>query len=87
MFDEDQTKKMFMIISLVVVLYYVFGFAKNIVYYLLLGLIGMSLFQKKKPELIQGMRDRASQLKASLSKELEKKISDQIKKTVQSQTE
>ena len=87
MFDEDQTKKMFMIISLVVVLYYVFGFAKNIVYYLLLGLIGMSLFQKKKPELIQGMRDRASQLEASLSKELEKKISDQIKKTVQGQTE
>ena len=47
MFDEDQTKKMFMIISLVVILYYVFGFAKNIVYYIILGLIGMSLFQKK----------------------------------------
>ena len=30
MFDEDQTKKMFMIISLVVILYYVFGFLLKI---------------------------------------------------------
>ena len=85
MFDQDQMKKMTMIIALVVVLYYVFGLAKNIVYYIILGLIGMTLFQKKKPELVQAARERASQLKATLSEGLEKKISDQIQKTVQDQ--
>ena len=85
MFDEDQMKKMAMIIALVVILYYVFGFAKNIVYYLILGLVGMSLFQKKKPEMVQAVRERASQLKANLSEGLNKKISEQIQKTVQDQ--
>lgn len=85
MFDQDQMKKMTMIIALVVVLYYVFGLAKNIVYYIILGLIGMALFQKKKPELVQAARERASQLKATLSEGLEKKISEQIQQTVQDQ--
>tara|TARA_Y100000389_G_scaffold178444_1_gene191649 strand:+ start:5229 stop:5492 length:264 start_codon:yes stop_codon:yes gene_type:complete len=85
MFDQDQMKKMTMIIALVVVLYYVFGLAKNIVYYIILGLIGMTLFQKKKPELVQAARERASQLKATLSEGLNKKISEQIQQTVQDQ--
>jgi len=85
MFDQDQMKKMTMIIALVVVLYYVFGLAKNIVYYVILGLIGMALFQKKKPELVQAARERASQLKATLSEGLNKKISEQIQQTVQDQ--
>ena len=87
MFEEDKMKKMLMITLFIVGLYYVFGFAKNIVYYLILGLIGMALLEKKKPEMVQQMRDRVSQLKTNLSDGLNKRISEQIQKTVQDQTE
>lgn len=87
MFEEDKMKKMLMITLFVVGLYYVFGFAKNIVYYLILGLIGMALLEKKKPEMVQQMRDRVSQFKTNLSDGLNKRISEQIQKTVQDQTE
>jgi len=87
MIEEDKMKKMLMIALFIVGLYYVFGFAKNIVYYLILGLIGMALLEKKKPEMVQSAKDRVSQFKKTLSDGLNKRISEQIQKTVQNQTE
>jgi len=74
---SEQNKKMAMILAGIAIAYFVFGIAKTIVYYLIVGAILFYFLDKKKSEITAGIKTR-------VKKKLDEKISEEIEKTKRS---
>lgn len=77
---SDKNKRMATIIAGIVVAYYGFGLAKKIVFYLIIGALLFYFLDREKPEMTAGVKKKGKNL-------LDEKISEVIKKTLNTQKE
>lgn len=77
---SEKNKRMATIIAGIVVAYYGFGLAKNIVFYLIIGALLFYFLDREKPEMTAGIKKKGKNL-------LDEKISEVIKKTLNTQKE
>jgi hypothetical protein len=77
---SEKNKRMATIIAGIVVAYYGFGLAKKIVFYLIIGALLFYFLDREKPEMTAGVKKKGKNL-------LDEKISEVIKKTLNTQKE
>tara|TARA_Y100000817_G_C16614848_1_gene436827 strand:+ start:210 stop:449 length:240 start_codon:yes stop_codon:yes gene_type:complete len=74
---SEKNKRMAMLLAGIAIAYFVFGIAKTIIYYMIVGVILVYFLDKKKPELTAG-------IKKKFKNKLDEKISEEIEKTKRS---
>ena len=74
---SEKNKRMAMILAGIAIAYFVFGIAKTMIYYMIVGAILFYFLDKKKPELTAG-------IKKKFKNKLDEKISEEIEKTKRS---
>tara|TARA_B100001741_G_scaffold164519_1_gene135947 strand:- start:679 stop:918 length:240 start_codon:yes stop_codon:yes gene_type:complete len=74
---SEKNKRMAMLLAGIAIAYFVFGIAKTIIYYMIVGAILVYFLDKKKPELTAG-------IKKKFKNKLDEKISEEIEKTKRS---
>ncbi len=74
---SEKNKRMAMILAGIAIAYFVFGIAKTMIYYMIVGAILFYFLDKKKPEL-------TSAIKKIFKNKLDEKISEEIEKTKRS---